>query len=55
MSEKDKNKIPGTLQGQAWKRAVEKSKPKSGTPHDWEYYEKMIGEINEQKRDDKQE
>ena len=39
---KEKNKIPGTLQGQAWKRAVENKKPNAGTPHDWEDYEKKV-------------
>ena len=41
-----KKKVPGTLQGQAWNRAIENSKPKAGTPHDWEYYEQMIGVQN---------
>ncbi len=36
-----KPKIPSTLQAQAWKRAEEKSKPKTGYPWDWEDYEKM--------------
>mgnify|MGYP001218280246 CR=1 FL=1 len=39
---KEKDKIPGTLQGQAWKRAVENKKPNAGTPHDWEDYEKKV-------------
>lgn len=33
-----------TLQKQAWDRAMSKSKPNAGTPHDWEDYE------NERKR-----
>lgn len=37
----EKNKIPSTLQGQAWKRATENKRPNAGTPHDWEDYEKM--------------
>ena len=41
MSEKKKENIPNTLQGQAWKRATSNSKPNAGTPHDWEDYEKM--------------
>ena len=38
-TDKDKDKIPGTLHGQAWKRAMENKKPNAGTPHDWEEYE----------------
>ena len=38
---KEKDKIPGTLQGQAWKRAIENKKPNAGTPHDWEDFETM--------------
>ena len=38
---KEKDKIPGTLQGQAWKRAIENKKPNAGTPHDWEDFENM--------------
>ena len=41
--------IPGTLQGQAWKRAKENSKPNAGTPHDWEDYEKMSEEKKKEK------
>ena len=40
MSEKKKEKIPNSLQEQAWKRAVENKKPNAGTPHDWEDYER---------------
>ena len=38
---KETNKKPEirTLQAQAWKRAMNKSKPNAGTPHDWEDYE----------------
>ena len=32
---------PNTLQDQAWKRALENSKPNAGTPHDWEDYEQQ--------------
>ena len=35
------DKIPSTLQDQAWKRAMENSKPNAGTPHDWEDYEQQ--------------
>ena len=42
---KEKDKIPGTLQGQAWKRAIENKKPNAGTPHDWEDFETMNGSI----------
>ena len=38
---KEKDKIPGTLQGQAGKRAIENKKPNAGTPHDWEDFETM--------------
>jgi hypothetical protein len=39
---KNKNeKLPSTLQDQAWKRALENSKPNAGTPHDWEDYEQQ--------------
>lgn len=41
MSDKDKkDMIPHTLQDQAWKRATDGSKPKAGTPYDWEDYER---------------
>ena len=40
MSENKKDKIPNTLQEQAWKRATENKKPNAGTPHDWEDYER---------------
>ena len=40
MSEKKKDKIPNTLQEQAWKRATENKRPNAGTPHDWEDYER---------------
>lgn len=43
----EKQKIPGTLQGQAWKRAKENAKPNAGTPHDWEDYEKMTEDNND--------
>ena len=36
-----KNKTPNTLQDQAWKRAMENSKPNAGTPYDWEDYEQQ--------------
>ncbi len=35
------DKTPNTLQEQAWKRALENSKPNAGTPHDWEDYEQQ--------------
>jgi hypothetical protein len=41
MSEEKKEKIPSSLQEQAWKRALENSKPNAGTPHDWEDYEQQ--------------
>ena len=31
---------PSTLHNQAWKRAMNVSKPNAGTPHDWEDYER---------------
>lgn len=37
---KEQDKTPNTLRDQAWKRATENKKPKAGTPHDWEDYEK---------------
>ena len=40
MSEKNKDKIPNTLQEKAWKRALDNKKPNAGTPHDWEDYER---------------
>jgi hypothetical protein len=40
-TDKDKDKIPGTLHGQAWRRAMENKKPNAGTPHDWEEYEQQ--------------
>ena len=39
MSEKKKEKIPNTLQDQAWKRAKENTKPRTGYPWDWLDYE----------------
>lgn len=39
MSEKKKESIPNTLQDQAWKRAKENTKPKTGYPWDWLDYE----------------
>ncbi len=41
MTEDKKDKIPSTLQEQAWKRATENKKPNAGTPHDWEDYERQ--------------
>ena len=41
MKEDKEDKIPGTLNEQAWKRAKENSKPNAGTPHDWEDYERQ--------------
>ena len=32
---------PSTLQDKARQRALENSKPKVGTPHDWEDYERQ--------------
>jgi len=40
-TDKKVNKTPNTLQDQAWKRALENSKPNAGTPHDWEDYERQ--------------
>ena len=31
----DKEKIPSTLQDQAWKRAKENKEPRTGYPWDW--------------------
>ena len=39
MSEKKKEKIPNTLQDQAWKRAKENKEPRTGYPWDWLDYE----------------
>ena len=40
------DKIPNTLQDQAWKRALENSKPNAGTPHDWEDYKQQEDKNN---------
>jgi len=39
----DKDKVPNTLQDQAWKRARENKRPKVATPYEWEEYEKQNG------------
>jgi hypothetical protein len=39
----DKDKVPNTLQDQAWKRAKENKRPKVATPYEWEEYEKQNG------------
>ena len=36
-----KDKIPSTLQDQAWKRAKENKMPKVATPYEWLEYEKQ--------------
>ena len=48
MAEKNKD-IVGSLQKQAWRRATQLPKPNSGTPHDWEDYEKMKEEKNNER------
>ena len=52
MSEKkkDKNKIPNTLQDQAWKRATQDAKPRTGYIWDWLDYEDM-NKDNERKEE----
>ena len=37
---------PSKLSSKALKRASEMAKPRAGTPHDWEDYEKYLKEIN---------
>lgn len=37
-----------TLQEKALQRALENSKPKAGTPHDWEDYERQQNSRGEQ-------
>ena len=49
MSEKKKEKIPNTLQDQAWKRAKENKEPRTGYPWDWLDYEDIKKE--EEKND----
>tara|TARA_Y100000816_G_scaffold55655_1_gene36170 strand:+ start:1024 stop:1203 length:180 start_codon:yes stop_codon:yes gene_type:complete len=39
---------PSNLSSKALKRASEMAKPRAGTPHDWEDYEKYLKEINKQ-------
>ena len=39
---------PSKLSSKALKRASEMAKPRAGTPHDWEDYEKYLKEINKQ-------
>ena len=53
MAEKSKD-IVGSLQKQAWRRATQLPKPNSGTPHDWEDYEKMTKPQAQQKPIDKE-
>ena len=36
-----KDKVPSTLQDQAWKRAKENKMPKVATPYEWLEYEKQ--------------
>ena len=38
---------PSKLSSKALKRASEMAKPRAGTPHDWEDYEKYLEEMNE--------
>ena len=38
---------PSKLSSKALKRGSEMSKPRAGTPHDWEDYEKYLEEMNE--------
>ena len=49
MSEEKKEKIPNTLQDQAWKRAKENKEPRTGYPWDWLDYEDIKQE--EEKND----
>jgi len=49
MSEEKKEKIPNTLQDQAWKRAKENKEPRTGYPWDWLDYEDIKKE--EEKND----
>ena len=53
MSEKKKDKTPNTLQEQAWKRAKENKKPRTGYPWDWLDYEDIQKEDERRKEDDK--
>ena len=53
MAEKDKNKTPNTLQEQAWKRAKENKKPRTGYPWDWLDYEEIKKEDEQREEDDK--
>ena len=53
MVEKDKDKIPGTLQDQAWKRAKENPVPRTGYPWDWEDYENIKIDNERRKKDNK--
>ena len=49
MSEKKKEKIPNTLQDQAWKRAKENKEPRTGYPWDWLDYEDIKKEEDNDK------
>ena len=48
--EKKNKEIVGSLQRQAWRRATNLNKPNSGTPHDWEDFEKINEKKNEQNK-----
>ena len=47
--EKKKEKTPNTLQDQAWKRAKENKKPRTGYPWDWLDYEDIKKEENNER------
>lgn len=53
MANKDKDNIPNTLQEQAWKRAKENKKPRTGYPWDWLDYEDIKKEDERREKDDK--
>jgi len=44
---------PSTLQDKALQRALKNSKPKVGTPHDWEDYERQQNSEGEQTNENK--
>ena len=52
MMKDDKNNTPSTLQDQAWKRAKDNVKPKTGYPWDWLDYEEMEKELEEKEKDE---
>ena len=45
----DKDKIPSTLQDQAWKRAKENKEPRTGYPWDWLDYKDIKKEQEKKK------